>query len=63
LRLGLTKQTDPVKVERDLMALFPRDDWAMLAHLLIFHGRRICHARVPKCEMCVLNEICPSSTV
>jgi endonuclease-3 len=63
LRLGLTKQTDPVKVERDLMALFPRDDWAMLAHLLIFHGRRICHARVPKCEMCVLSEICPSSTV
>jgi endonuclease-3 len=63
LRLGLTKQTDPVKVEQDLMALFPRDDWAMLAHLLIFHGRRICHARVPKCEKCVLSEICPSSRI
>jgi len=63
LRLGLTKQTDPVKVEQDLMALFPRDDWAMLAHLLIFHGRRICHARVPKCEICTLSDICPSSTV
>jgi endonuclease III len=63
LRLGLTKQTDPVKVERDLMPLFPREEWAMLAHVLIFHGRRVCYARVPKCEICVLSEICPSSTV
>jgi len=63
LRLGLTKQTDPVKVEQDLMPLFPREDWAMLAHVLIFHGRRVCDARVPKCEICVLNDICPSSTV
>jgi endonuclease-3 len=63
LRLGLTKQTDPVKVEQDLMPLFLREDWAMLAHVLIFHGRRVCDARVPKCEICVLNEICPSSTV
>ena len=63
LRLGLTKQTDPVKVEQDLMALFPRDEWTMLAHLLIFHGRRICNARVPKCGICTLNDICPSSTV
>jgi endonuclease III len=62
-RLGLTKQTDPVKVEQDLMPLFPREDWALLAHLLIFHGRRVCFARSPACERCVLNDICPSSTV
>ena len=62
-RLGLTKETDPVKIEQDLMNLFPRDDWALLAHLLIFHGRRVCIARAPKCEICVLNDICPSSTV
>jgi endonuclease-3 len=63
LRLGLTKQTDPVKVEQELMPLFPQEEWAMLAHLLIFHGRRICDARVPKCEICTLNDICPSSRV
>ena len=62
-RLGLTKGTDPVKIEQDLMPLFPREDWALLAHLLIFHGRRVCEARRPKCEICVLNDICPSSTV
>ena len=61
LRLGLTKQTDPIKVEEDLMLLFPRDEWAQLAHALIFHGRRICDARSPKCEVCTLNDICPSS--
>jgi endonuclease-3 len=63
LRLGLTRQTDPVKVEQELMPLFPQDEWAMLAHVLIFHGRRTCDARVPKCEICTLNDICPSSTV
>ena len=63
LRLGLTKETDPIKVEQDLMPLFPQEDWAMLAHVLIFHGRRVCDARVPKCEICVLSDICPSSTV
>jgi endonuclease-3 len=62
LRLGLTKQTDPVKVEQDLMPLFPRKDWAQLAHVLIFHGRRVCFARSPSCEICVLNDICPSSS-
>jgi endonuclease-3 len=62
-RLGLTKETDPVKIEQDLMRLFPREDWTLLAHLLIFHGRRVCVARAPKCEVCVLNDICPSSTV
>jgi endonuclease III len=62
LRLGLSRQKDPVKVEQDLMPLFPREEWAMLAHVLIFHGRRVCDARTPKCDVCSLNEICPSST-
>jgi endonuclease III len=62
-RLGLTKETDPVRIEQDLMPLFPREDWALLSHLFIFHGRRICEARSPKCEICTLNDICPSSTV
>jgi len=61
-RLGLTKETDPVKIEQDLIPLFPRKDWALLSHLLIFHGRRVCVARAPKCEICVLNDICPSSS-
>jgi len=63
VRLGLTNETDPVKVEQALMKLFPRDDWAFLAHLLIFHGRRVCIARAPRCGECVLNDICPSSRV
>jgi endonuclease-3 len=62
-RLGLTKETDPIKIEQDLIRLFPRDRWTMLAHLLIEHGRTICDARRPKCEICFLNDICPSSTV
>jgi len=63
VRLGLTRQADPVKVEQELMPLFPQEEWAMLAHVIVFHGRRICFARSPKCEICTLNEICPSSTV
>lgn len=62
-RLGLTRNTDPVKVEQDLMKLFPSDRWTMLSHLLIEHGRRICEARRPKCEQCFLSDICPSSLV
>jgi len=62
-RLGLTRQTDPVKIERDLMRLVPRERWTMLAHLLIEHGRRTCVARRPRCEECFLNDICPSSRV
>ena len=58
VRLGFTKQTDAVKAERELMPLFPRDDWAMLAHVLIFHGRRVCDARAPPCEIGTLIEIC-----
>ena len=63
VRLGLTNLTDPIKVEEALMPLFPRDDWALLSHLLIFHGRRVCVARAPKCATCVLNDLCPSARV
>ncbi len=63
IRLGLTSETDPIKVEAALMPLFPREKWALLAHLLIFHGRRVCDARRPRCPSCVLNEICPSSAI
>ena len=62
-RLGLTAEVDPVKIEPELAALFPRERWTMLAHLLIFHGRRICEARVPKCERCPLTDLCPSSRI
>ena len=61
--LGLTKQKDPVKIERDLMALVPRDKWTWFSHTLILHGRRVCIARRPKCEICVVNRLCPSSRV
>jgi endonuclease III len=62
-RLGLTKEEDPVKVERDLMKLVPRADWARFPHLLIWHGRRVCDARRPRCEDCVVNDLCPASRV
>jgi endonuclease-3 len=62
-RLGFTKQEDPVKIERDLMRLVPRADWARFPHLLIWHGRRICDARRPACERCVVSDLCPSSRV
>ena len=62
-RLGLTKQEDPVKIERDLMKIVPREDWGRFPHLLIWHGRRVCLARLPRCEECVLNDFCPSSRV
>jgi endonuclease-3 len=60
-RLGLTKHTDPSKIEQDLMRLFPRQGWTMLPHLLITHGRRICEAKKPRCEACALADICPSA--
>jgi endonuclease III len=62
-RLGFTKQEDPVKIERDLVKLVPREDWARFPHLLIWHGRRVCDARRPRCEDCVVNDLCPSSRV
>src|SRR3954465_6887170 len=62
-RLGVTRHTDPVKIEQELMPLFPQEEWAMVAHVLIFHGRRVCFARSPQCEACSLHEICPSSSI
>jgi len=60
-RLGLTRREDPVRIERDLQRLVPPADWARLPHLLIWHGRRVCHARRPLCEDCVLVDLCPAS--
>jgi endonuclease-3 len=62
-RLGLTKTTDAVKIEQDLIKLFPQQYWTILSHLFIEHGRQICVARSPRCAECVLNDICPSSLV
>jgi len=62
-RLGLTKQEDPVRIERDLIKLVSRSDWGRFPHLLIWHGRRVCLARRPLCELCVVNDLCPSSRV
>ena len=62
-RLGLTRHIDPVKIEQDLVRLFPREHWTMLSHLFIEHGRQICDARRPKCEICFLSDVCPSSRV
>lgn len=59
-RLGLTKHLDPVKIENDLISGTPQKEWDNLSHLLIFHGRRICQARNPKHEECILYDICPS---
>jgi endonuclease-3 len=62
-RLGLTKEEDPVKIERDLQRLVPREHWGIFPHLLIWHGRRVCLARDPQCGRCVLTNLCPSSRV
>ncbi len=61
--LGLTRQDDPVKIERELMQLVPREDWTWFSHTLIQHGRAVCIARRPRCADCVLNRLCPSSQV
>jgi endonuclease-3 len=60
-RLGLTEQTDPTKVEADLMALVPGEAWIDISHLLIFHGRRVCDARKPDCAQCSLTDLCPAA--
>jgi len=62
-RFGWTTNTDPVKIEQDLMRIIPRTDWLDLSHLMIFHGRAICDARRPLCEQCALSQVCPSSLV
>jgi endonuclease-3 len=58
-RMGLTEQTHPVKIERDLARLIPEKEWTMFGHRMIFHGRQVCHARRPKCEGCTLAALCP----
>jgi endonuclease-3 len=58
-RLGLSVLTDPEKVEQDLMRLLPKKDWVMFSHRMIYHGRRVCHARKPDCENCTLSRFCP----
>ena len=60
-RLGLTRDDDPVKIERDLQQLVPREEWGLFPHLLIWHGRLVCVARAPRCHECVLGELCPSA--
>jgi endonuclease III len=62
-RLGLTRHHDPLKIERDLQRLVPREDWARFPHLLIWHGRRVCIAQRPRCRDCVINDLCPSSRI
>jgi endonuclease-3 len=62
-RLGLTTETDPVKIEHDLMKLLPRDQWTPFAHRLIWHGRRVCHAKQPDCNHCTLAPRCPSAVL
>ncbi|MEW6875502.1 endonuclease III [Trueperella pyogenes] len=60
-RWGWTKQTDPVKAERELMDVMPREEWTMDCHRIIFHGRQVCHSRRPECGACVLADVCPSA--
>ncbi len=60
-RFGLTREADAVAIERALMPLFPREKWALLSHLLIWHGRRVCDARKPRCGECVVRDSCPSA--
>jgi endonuclease III len=62
-RLGLTRHDDPEKIERDLMRVVPRSEWGLFPHLLIWHGRRVCLARSPRCGECVVSDLCPSSRV
>lgn len=61
-RLGLTTHKDAVKIERDLVALVPRKDWTIFPHLMISHGREICQARKPRCEICPISDLCPSTS-
>ncbi len=62
-RLAFTSNKDAVKIERDLIDLVPKTEWTLVPHLFIHHGREICRARSPRCEMCPISELCPSSTV
>jgi endonuclease-3 len=61
--MRLTSEKTPEKIEADLMGLFPSERWTMLSHLLIWHGRRVCNAKKPRCEACAVSHLCPSSRV
>jgi len=61
--LALTREVNPEKVEKDLIQLFPQDSWTILSHLFIFHGRNICYARRPQCQLCMMSDLCPSATI
>ena len=60
-RLGLTGETTPLKIERDIAKLLPEEEWTMFSHRVIFHGRQVCHARTPECGACVLRNMCPAA--
>lgn len=60
-RLGLTGESTPVKIERDIAQLVPEEEWTMFSHRVIFHGRQVCHARTPECDACVLWDMCPAA--
>ena len=60
-RLGLTGESTPVKIERDIAKLVPEEEWTMFSHRVIFHGRQVCHARTPECDACVLWDMCPAA--
>ena len=62
-RLGFTAKSDPDKIEQDLMRIIPRRDWFPFTYVLIEHGRRVCRAPTPRCEVCLVNDLCPSSRV
>jgi endonuclease-3 len=62
-RLGLSRETDPPKIEQDLLALLPREAWTRIGHQIIWHGRRVCHARKPACAICTLAPHCPSAGI
>ena len=61
--LALTREANPEKVEKDLIQLFPQDSWTLLSHLLIFHGREVCFARRPHCQLCMMSDLCPSAAI
>ncbi|MGB9711857.1 MAG: endonuclease III [Dissulfurimicrobium sp.] len=63
MRLGLTREKDPIKIERDLMRIIPKDQWGVISYVLIEHGRNICNARKPLCAKCPVKELCPSAVV
>ncbi len=62
-RLGLTKNDDPKKIELDLMAITPKEEWGVISHLLILHGRKVCQAKKPRHEQCIISDICPSKEI